>query len=181
MPTQQRKAKPTLGNLNRLLDYSKYLYEQENQRNEKLTSVTNIYLVVITFAFSFMSGLLSLISPSSETALFNLNISKNPVLYIGLGVAVVLILLSLIFTLLVVKVRSFERLCNPKDYVTEAEHFKTEQELVGSMIAHYVVATERNFLVNNKKAAHLANALQSYVFGFVILLLAIVGFFVFGR
>jgi hypothetical protein len=177
----RKQKKPNLSVLKHLLDYSKNLHEQENQRNDKLTSVTNIYLVVITFAFTLLLGVLSLISPSAVNMLLKLSGDFQIVLFGGLGISVFLLLMSLIFTVLVVKVRSFERLCNPKEFVIEASIIKSEEEVISAIISHYVVATERNFLVNNKKAKYLSYALQSYIAGFIFLVFAIIGIFFFGR
>lgn len=167
--------------LNHLLNYSKTLHEQENQRNDKLTNVTNIYLVVITFAFTLLLGVLSLISPTAGNMLQKLSMVFQVILFGGLGVSVLLILTSLFFTMRVVKVRAFERLCNPKEFIIEASSIKSEEEVVSAIISHYVVATERNFIINNKKARFLDYGLQAYIFGFIILLLTIIGFLVFGR
>jgi hypothetical protein len=176
-----RQKKQDLSILKHLLDYSKFLHEQENQRNDKLTSVTNIYLVVITFAFTLLLGGASLVIPTTESTLPNLGQQYQIMLFVGLGISILLFLMSLFFTILVVKVRSFERLCNPKEFIIEASGMKYEEEVVSEIISHYVVATERNFIVNNTKARYLAYGLQSYVLGFVTLLLTIVAFLVFGR
>ncbi len=176
-----RQKKQDLSILNHLLSYSKTLHEQENQRNDKLTNVTNIYLVVITFAFTLLLGVLSLISPTAGSMLLKLSKEFQIVLFGGLGVSVLLILMSLIFTMLVLKVRSFERLCNPKEFIVEASSMKSEEEVVGAIISHYVVATERNFLINNRKARFLAYGLQTYIIGFAILLFTLAGIFMFGR
>ncbi len=177
----QRRKKQDLNVLKHLLDYSKTLHEQENQRNDKLTNVTNIYLVVITFALTLLLGVLSLISPTAGTLLVNLSGEFRIILFCGLGVAVLLILSSLFFTMLVVKVRAFERLCNPKEFIIEASTIQTEEEVISEIISHYVVATERNFITNNTKARLLTYGFQSYIFGFVILVLTVIGLLVFGR
>lgn len=178
---KQSLKKQDITILKHLLDYSKYLHEQEDQRNDKLTGVTNIYLVVITFAFTLLLGIISLISPTMEESLLGIRQGYQIALLIGLGAAVVLILASLFFTMLVVKVRSFERLCNPKEFILEASNIKSEEAVISAVISHYVVSTERNFLVNNRKAMYLALALQSYILGFVILLLTVIGFLWIGR
>jgi len=177
----QSQKKQDLSILIHLLDYSKVLHEQENQRNDKLTNVTNIYLVVITFAFTLLLGVLSLISPTAGNMLLNLSKEFQIILFGGLGISVLLILMSLFFTMLVVKVRAFERLCNPKEFIVEASSIKSEEEVISAIISDYVVATERNFIINNKKARFLAYGLQSYILGFVILLLTVISFLVFGR
>ena len=43
----------------RLHDYFKYMYEEEKSRSDHLNSATNTYLVFITFAFTFTTGLLN--------------------------------------------------------------------------------------------------------------------------
>ena len=180
METHKNKI-PDLKNLVRLLDYSKYLYEQENKRNEKLSSSTNIYLVVITFTFTLLVGFLGFIPPKQRFMSLGLNDWVYISLSTCLGISVMLILLALIFTLLVVKVRPFESLCNIKEFIYEAEHYETEEELVGSMITHYAVATEKNIPLNNEKAKFLKLALLSFNIGFIILLFALTGFFILGR
>lgn len=176
-----RRKKQDLSILKHLLDYSKVLHEQENQRNDKLTSVTNIYLVVITFAFTLLLGGASLVFPTTESTLSNLGGRYQVMLFVGLGISILLFLMSLFFTILVVKVRSFERLCNPKEFIIEASAIKSEEEVVSAIISHYVVATERNFLVNNRKAKFLAYGLQTYIIGFSVLLFTLVGSYMFGR
>ncbi len=178
---EKTKKKGDLNNLVRLQDYFKYLYEQENQRNEKLNSVTNTYLVVITFAFTFLVGLLGWISPNPNSLLISANNTNRVLWFVGVGISLILILVSLIFTMLVVKVRSFERLCSPIDFAAEASQIDKEDELISAIISHYVVATERNFILNNKKARFLAYGLQTYIVGFVLLLFTLTGIYITGR
>jgi len=159
-----------LKTLQHLLDYSRYLHEQEEHRNDKLSGVTNTYLVVITFAFTLLLGVISLALPNLEDLLLRLSPGVSTMLLIVAGAAVLLILLSLFFTLLVVKVRPFERLCDSREFVLEASKMKGEAEVISSIISHYVVSTERNFLINNQKARYLSLALQSYLAGFTLLL-----------
>jgi hypothetical protein len=175
------QKKYDMNNLIRLLDYFKYLYEEEKQRNEKLNSATNTYLVVITFAFSFSAGLLSWLSPKATNLSTILNDKFQLLLILGLGVSILILLLSLIFTLLVIKVRQFERLCSPVDFATKASIMENEDELISSIISNYVVATERNFLINNKKARFLTLGMQAYLIGFILLLISLSGIYITGR
>ncbi len=180
MPTKPRR-KYDKNALVRLLDYSKYLYEEEKQRNEKLSSNTNTYLVVITFAFTFSAGLLGWLFPNVNSLPAGSNSKVQLILLLGLGVSILILLLSLVLTMLVVKVRQFERLCDPKDFAVRASKMRREDELISSMIANYVVATERNFVMDNRKARFLAAGLQAYLIGFVLLLATMFGIYITGR
>lgn len=50
-----------------------------------------------------------------------------------------------------------------------------------AIISHFVVATDRNFRLDNQKARFLAYGLQSFVAGFVLLLSALAGLYFSGR
>jgi hypothetical protein len=169
-----------LSNLIRLLDYSKYLYEEEKQRNEKLNSATNTYLVVITFAFTFSASLLSWLSPKVDDLSTFRNDKLQLLFLLCFGVSILILLLSLIFTMLVVKTRQFERLCDPVDFASKASSLN-EEELISSIISNFVVATDRNFLINNKKARFLSLGLQTYIIGFILLLVTLCGIYITAR
>ena len=169
------------GSLVRLLDYFKYLYEQENHRSEKLNASTNTYLVAITFAFTFLVGLLGWMFPKESGPLAPLNGPVQVLMLVCIGIAVLLILLSLIFTMLVVKVRPFERLCDPAEFAEQTKSIRDEADLMRAIISHFVVATDRNFQLDNEKARFLAYGLQSFVAGFVLLLSALAGLYFSGR
>lgn len=180
MPGKVRR-KPSLTNLLHLLDYFRYLYEEEQKRNEKLSSATNTYLVVITFAFSFLGGLMSWLSPGILEFSTAPNHPVKFLLLAGLLASIVLILVSLILTMLAIKVRAFERLCSPMDYASEASQIRGEEGLIRSMISNYVVAADRNHHWNNVKARYLSYGLQFYLVGFALLLLTLLGIFAAGR
>lgn len=167
--------------LARLLDYFKYLYEQENHRSEKLNASTNTYLVAITFAFTFLVGLLGWMFPKESGPLIPLDSTIQALLAACAGVAILLILASLIFTMLVVKVRPFERLCDPVKFAGQTSDIRDEADLMRAMISHYVVATDRNFQLDNQKARLLSYALQTFIVGFVLLLSALAGLYFSGR
>lgn len=78
-------------------------------------------------------------------------------------------LLSSIFTVLVYKVRSFERPRDPKLAVSSTVSMKTEEDVLSSIIADFAVATERNHEINNKKARHLSMALLGLLNGLLFL------------
>jgi hypothetical protein len=149
------------------------MYEEEKQRSDHLNSATNTYLVFITFAFTFTAGLINFLHISTGV-IFSKSISLiQSLVLMGISLALLLIILSLILTILVVKIRRFERLCNPKDFAVEMANIEDEYEILTSITSHYIVATERNHLVNNDKARLLGYGLQAYIIGFMILIVSV--------
>jgi hypothetical protein len=161
------------GQLVRLHDYFKYLYEEEKHRTEHLNSATNTYLVFITFAFTFTVGLFNWLYPQVDAMFFGKITIIQSILLAGLIISIVLIIVSLVFTILVVKVRRFERLCIPKEFAKEASGMVGENEIINSITSHFIVAVEKNYQVNNAKAKFLAYGLRTYIFGFLLLLISI--------
>lgn len=164
------------GNTNHILrlhDYFKYMYEEERHRSEKLNSASNTYLVFITFAFTFTTGLLNWTgNPFGDLLSKNATLIQS-ILLVVVCFALILIFMSLILTILVVKVYRFERLCNPKDFAVETADINDESLILTSIISHYIVATERNYKVNNTKANFLSYGLKAYVIGFTLLVISL--------
>jgi hypothetical protein len=139
-----------------------------------LNSATNTYLVFITFAFTFTAGLLNwLIDPIKILLSKDFTLIQY-IFIISMGLAILLIVLSLIFTILVVKVHKFERLCIPKDFALEMSNVNEESEILTSITSHHIVATERNHMVNNRKAKLLSFGLQAYISGFILFILSVI-------
>lgn len=167
MRTEQNKFQKQLHN------YTKYLYEEEKHRTEYLNTATNTYLAFITFSFSFAAGVLYWLIPQLDGIALNALTLAQTLGLIGLAGAILLLTLALVFTVLVVKVRAFERLCVPEEFAEEASQHGDEEKLVNAITANYVVATERNFAINNRKTMYLAYALQSYITGFVLFIVSV--------
>ncbi len=76
--------------------------------------------------------------------------------------------ISLIFTVLVLKVWRFERLTDPEQTAIKAIFVESEQELISYIISDYVVACNRNHKVIEKKAKYLSHGLRFLLLGLVL-------------
>jgi hypothetical protein len=158
--------------LKTLADYSKYLYEEEVNRAERYHSAMKTYLVFIGSTFTATLGLAKWlgIAPANFHQM-----SSNPIgIMLGIFVIVALtcFVASFMFTILVIKVWRTERLCYPKIFALEVSTESSETVLMEKIISNYVVAAERNGVVNDKKGKHLAIASVSYRIGLCAFLFA---------
>ncbi len=146
----------------RLLEYCKYLYEDENAKGDRLNGITKIYLSFVTFTF----GICILKSANIKQII----ISNNELFVVKpiFITSSTLILISFFFTILAVKIRGYERLCKPAKTMIKADSIKYEEELIKDIIADYSVATERNYIMNQKKGKLLRYAMAFYVFGLFV-------------
>jgi hypothetical protein len=163
------KGKNKTAYIEELNNYFKYLYEEEKDRTDKINSATNTYLVFITFAFSFGSGFLGWFSSNISPSIFSFSSPGRIIAIAIFGIAVIFLVISLVFTVLVVKVRNFERLCDPEEFAKEAMNYSGLDDLFGLIIANYIVALDRNFLVNNKKTRYLTRGLVTYLVGLLLM------------
>lgn len=157
----------------KLVDYTKYLYEEEKERTSHLNSLMKIYLTILTFTL----GAIVFKFLDVKEILFSINDDGSIILrmfWIFSYLSSLMIMLSFLFTILVVKIRKYERLCNPTNFVEEATKVYDEIRLLSLINANYVVATERNWVVNQKKAKLLTYSLLSYFFSFVFFISAFV-------
>lgn len=148
-------------NLVRLNDYYKNLYDEEYKRNEHLTGIGKIYLSILTFSIGVVV-LKMKISLGIDEILANNSIIALLILFFIIS-TIIFILLSFIYTTLALRIRQYERLCDPRKFIAVAENCETECTLLEKIIANYTVATERNFKVNEKKAKLLSHALSLYI------------------
>ena len=80
-----------------------------------------------------------------------------------------MLVLAFIFVVLSVKIRSFERLCDPIDFLNKSE--QQDMDLNKKDItANYIVATSRNYTVNNQKSRWLFRGLITYLLALVLFL-----------
>jgi hypothetical protein len=155
----------------RLVDYTKYLYEEEKERTLQLNSVMKIYLTILTFTL----GAIIFKFYDFKELLNSMNINhsdKYQFFWILSYLSILMIFISFFTTISVVKIRRFERLCSPKNFVKEATKVKNEIKLLSLINANYVVATERNWVVNQKKAKFLTYSLLSYFIGMFLFVFA---------
>ncbi len=151
-------------------DYFQYTYELELGRTGALNETTKRYFLFQASTFTAVLAVLKWYTPDPTGG----DAWNSPGPHIGLwflAVAFILLLMSFLFTIMVMHIRRFERLSDPSVFVREIAAASNEADVLESIIANYVVATGRNFTINQAKAKWLARAFASYLGGAVCLLL----------
>jgi hypothetical protein len=153
----------------RLLEYCRYLYEEEKERTCRLEKKVEIYTAMLGGGFWVV---FTLIPTDRLSALIERHSIENHIGSIILSTLILsftLFLLSSIFTILVYRVRNFEWLCNPEKRALESIDMKNENEFISSMIADYTIAANRNHEINDKKACLLSKAIFTLLTGIIFL------------
>lgn len=155
-----------------LLDYCKYIYEEEKTRANLLNNTVKIYLAFLTFALGL--GVWKMM-PIDKAFLY---INRSPhylnhyyIFKCFFILSLFLFFLSFIFTILVLKVWKFERLCDPKERAINSVFTKNPNKILSIIISDYIVAANRNYEINEKKAKLLSKAVFSLLSGLILLLL----------
>ena len=142
--------------LKRLVEYCKYLYEEEKSRTERIEHKMNVFGVALGTSVVVILGCLPLARMSDA--------SKIPgiwriVLAVPLGICIFLLVLCALYVFRVYRVQRFERLSDPREMSIRAMSMNTKSEILSAIIADYAVATNRNHEINEGKADDLSRAL----------------------
>jgi hypothetical protein len=159
--------------LQSLLDYSKYLYEEENERRDRLNNAVKVYIGFLTFILAI--GVFRLI-PFEELILLLKNRTYIVISIFGVifyGTSVISFFISFIFTILVLKMWPFERLSDPRTMVVKSIFMENKNDYVSSMISDYVVACNANHEINNQKSRLLSWGLTFLIGGFILFVLSV--------
>lgn len=158
------------GNIDLLLNYARYLYENELARTDKLNDTSKTYIVFISSTFTVLLAGLTWIGFDQFAKQIDIASSfRNVALLAVFAASITFLVLSFIFVVLSVKIRSFERLCEPLDFLGHSENNHPDA-VKKDMMANFAVATTRNYDVNQSKARWLFRALMMYLFAFVLFL-----------
>ncbi len=162
------------GLLVRQYEYLQYLFEQEQKRAASIVGGAKVYIAFLVFILG--SIFLKAITPEKILALFS-NFSIESWLRFTVVSLIILsaiaLSLALLFTILVLKVWFYERLCDPIERFKETLTMKDEIEVLSKSISDLAVATSRNNLINNKRAEYLTWGLNSLIIGAVLSIIAI--------
>ncbi len=153
----------------RLLEHCKYVYEEEKERRDLLNNTTRIYLTAFGFSIGVtvikigsIEKIPGLIRSISETSPLVGNVIGDVATVILYG-TVFLFFTAFICTILAVRMWKRERLCDPEKLLPFSLSMEKETELLSTIIADYVVATQRNYCINEKKARLLSKALLFFI------------------
>jgi hypothetical protein len=146
--------------------YLQYLFEQEQKRAASIVDGAKVYIAFLVFILG--SIFLKVITPEKIIALFA-NPSAGPTAkFIGISLVMlsaVALIAALGFTIPVMKVWSYDRLCDPVERFEETLTMKDELEVLSKSISDLAVSTSRNNRINNKRAEYLARALNCLLVG----------------
>lgn len=161
----------------RLLEYCKYLYEEEKERKNNLNDSVKTYIVFLTFILGV--GVLKILPLEKLILLLkNKSINQNFIIFsiIVFSLSIFIFFISLIFTILILKTWKFERPSDPKITTLKSVCMENENELLSSIIADYIIACNRNHAINDKKAKLLSYALFSLITGMIFFIVSLLIF-----
>lgn len=158
----------------KLIDYSKYLYEEEIRRQDRFHNAVKTYLVFMLSTFTANLGVIKYLT-INQSGFFHSNMPIRDIA-IGwiFGLSLLTITISFIFLVLVIKTWKTERLCVPNEFVQSIITLTDETIALQQIMINYHVATERNSKVNDEKGKFLSLAAKWYHGG--VLLMVIGGF-----
>lgn len=157
-------------NVDLLLDYSLYLYENELHRTTDLNATSKTYIVFISSTFTaLLAGLTWVGTDYFVQQIERIGDPLHLMVFALFLSSIFVLVLAFIFVVLSVKIRSFERLCDPIDFLNKSE--QQDMDLNKKDItANYIVATSRNYTVNNQKSRWLFRGLITYLLALILFL-----------
>jgi hypothetical protein len=153
--------------------YFQYLYEQEQKRSASIVAGAKIYIAFLVFILG--SIFLKVITADNILSVVNSHSVPQWQKVLGfslIAVSALVILLALVFSIFVLKVWSYDRLCNPDERLLETARMTSETEVLSKSICDFAVATSRNNAINNKRARYLSYALGCLLIGTVLSLIS---------
>jgi len=147
-------------------DYFQYLFEQEQKRAASIVSGAKVYIAFLVFILG--SIFLKVITPEQILSLFSNSDISSTSKFIGIFLVVLsamALTAALLFTILVLKVWFYERLCDPIERFKDTLTMKDEVEVLSKAISDFAVAISRNNLINNKRAEYLTRGLNCLLVG----------------
>lgn len=158
----------------RQYEYFQYLFEQEQKRAASIANGAKVYITFLIFILG--SIFLKVITPEKILALFTNSSIESWIKYLAMTLiilSVVVLAAAVLFTILVLKVWFYDRLCDPIERFEETLIMRTELEVLSKSMCDFAVATSRNNLINNQRAEYLTRGLNCLIIGAVLSIIAI--------
>jgi hypothetical protein len=155
-------------------EYFEYLFEQEQRRAANIVGGAKVYIAFLVFVLS--SLLLKVIDPKTLVALFTGSSIGSPLRIILISLvlaATVALSAAVLFTISVLKVWYYDRLCDPIERFRETLSMEDELQVLSKSICDFAVATGRNNRINNMRATYLARGLNCLLTGLLLSLIAL--------
>ena len=158
----------------RLLEYCKYLYEEEKERTNRLNDAVKVYIAFLTFILGV--GAFKILTIDKLQQLLKNSPTNRTFVIFGVvlfAISVLAFFTSFVFTILILRIWRFERLSNPRKISIKATFMENQNDLLSVIIADYIVACDRNHNINNNKASFLSRALFFLITGLVFLVISL--------
>lgn len=146
--------------------YFQYLFEQEQKRAASIVDGAKVYIAFLVFILG--SIFLKVITPEKIIALFASPSAGLTAKIIGISLVTLsgaALAAAVAFTILVMKVWSYDRLCDPVERFRETLTMKDELEVLSKSMSDFAVSISRNNRINNKRAEYLTRALNFLLAG----------------
>lgn len=152
--------------------YFQYLYEQEQKRSASIVAGAKVYIAFLVFILgSIFLKVITADNVLSVVKSYSVPQWQKVLACSLIALSATAILIALVFSIFVLKVWSYDRLCNPDDRLLETVRMSSETEVLSKSICDFAVATSRNNAINNTRARYLSYALGCLLVGTVLSLI----------
>lgn len=158
----------------RQYEYFQYLFEQEQKRAASIVGGAKVYIAFLVFILG--SIFLKVITPEKILILFCNSPIGSGARLIGISLvmlAAIALSAAVFFTILVLKVWFYDRLCDPIERFQETLAMQDEVEVLSKSISDFAVATSRNNRINNRRAEYLTLGFSCLLIGTLLSIIAI--------
>jgi len=144
------------------------IYKTELERYEQLTKRGTIYLSIITLFVAIAGYSINALSKS---------VSQNYCLLIGFSLSAVLLIASVIYTILSLRIFAYKEICDIQDIVIEIDNEKYEEEdTYAILLANIASASRDNHKIMEMRAQYLQKSSLFILLGTsLFLILTLVG------
>lgn len=147
-------------------EYFQYLFEQEQKRAVSIVGGAKVYIAFLVFILGSM--FLKAITPEKILTLFSNSDIGSWAKFIGIFLfmlSAIALTAAVVFTILVLKVWFYDRLCDPIERFKETLTMRDEVEVLSKSISDFAVAISRNNRINNRRAEYLTRGLNCLLAG----------------
>lgn len=172
-PREEPTAEQRGAFLDEMKLYAQYLYEEEVRRSERLHAVTKTYLIFIGSTFAGTLTLIDWLELTPSTVGAFTSTIYSMITTIILFVALIALTISLLSTIMVIKIWRIERLCHPmKLLLAFPSTHSTQHELLNTIIHNYISAATHNATANDSKGKLMSFASISYRISLIALVMS---------
>jgi hypothetical protein len=176
------KKEQIIKNLERQLEYSKYLYELERKRTSSIVDGIKIYLVLLSLLFgSLVFNLFDIAIIKNIMSYPNIEPVYKLILIFIYCISIILFLISLGITIIILKPWNYERLADPEQQLQSINTMQYDTEQLMNYIADFSYIANKTNDINNKRASLLSYSLFSLFIGVILLIASYIVTQIFGK